>query len=81
MNLDEFQGRKPIDLIAGTNPIIIIDEPQSVEGRQTKERMKQFCLLLRFGILQRIKLTVCIIWCIALVRQMLTRKYLVKKLK
>lgn len=46
MNLDEFQGRKPIDLIAGTNPIIIIDEPQSVEGRQTKERMKQFCPLI-----------------------------------
>ena len=32
--------------------------------------------LLRFGILQRIKLTVCIIWCIALVRQMLTENTL-----
>ncbi len=38
MNLDEFQGRKPIDLIAGTNPIIIIDEPQSVDGtKKSKE--------------------------------------------
>lgn len=46
MNLDEFQGRRPIDLIAGTNPIIIIDEPQSVEGKQTKERLKQFCPLI-----------------------------------
>ena len=32
----------PIDIIAKTNPILIIDEPQSVEGKQTKERMKEF---------------------------------------
>lgn len=42
MKLDEFRSRRPIDIIAKTNPILIIDEPQSVEGKQTKERMKEF---------------------------------------
>ena len=28
---DRLNGRKPIELIAGTNPIVIIDEPQSVD--------------------------------------------------
>lgn len=46
MELDEFRSRKPIDIIAKTNPILIIDEPQSVEGAQTKERLKDFCPLL-----------------------------------
>ena len=42
MKLDEFRSRRPIDIIAKTNPIVIIDEPQSVEGKQTKENLKQF---------------------------------------
>ena len=42
MKLDEFRSRRPIDIIAKTNPILIIDEPQSVEGTQTKERLKEF---------------------------------------
>jgi type III restriction enzyme len=42
MKLDEFRSRRPIDIIANTNPIIIIDEPQSVEGKQTKENLKAF---------------------------------------
>ena len=46
MNLDEFRSRRPIDIIAKTNPILIIDEPQSVEGKQTKERLKEFHPLL-----------------------------------
>ncbi len=46
MKLDEFRSRRPIDIIAKTNPILIIDEPQSVEGRQTKERLKEFHPLL-----------------------------------
>ncbi len=45
MQLDEFRSRRPIDIIAKTNPIVIIDEPQSVEGAQTKERLKEFCPL------------------------------------
>lgn len=46
MKLDEFRSRRPIDIIAKTNPIIIIDEPQSVEGKQTKARLKEFQPLL-----------------------------------
>ena len=42
MKLDEFRSRKPIDILAKTNPILIIDEPQSVEGTATKERLKEF---------------------------------------
>ncbi|QFG67343.1 type III restriction-modification system endonuclease [Ornithinimicrobium pratense] len=30
--LDDFQSRKPIDVIAANRPILIIDEPQKVEG-------------------------------------------------
>ncbi|MCD7827140.1 MAG: DEAD/DEAH box helicase family protein [Clostridiales bacterium] len=46
MELDEFRSRRPIDIIAKTNPILIIDEPQSVEGKQTKERLREFHPLL-----------------------------------
>ncbi len=46
MKLDDFRSRRPIDIIAKTNPILIIDEPQSVEGKQTKERLKGFHPLL-----------------------------------
>lgn len=42
MELDDFASRKPIDVIASTNPILIIDEPQSVEGQKTKEALKDF---------------------------------------
>ncbi len=42
MKLDEFRSRRPIDIIAKTNPILIIDEPQSVEGKKTKENLKLF---------------------------------------
>ncbi|MDD2630025.1 MAG: DEAD/DEAH box helicase family protein [Limnochordia bacterium] len=42
MKLDSFRSRRPIDVIAATNPILIIDEPQSVEGKATKERLKEF---------------------------------------
>jgi type III restriction enzyme len=42
MKLDEFQSRMPIDILAKTNPILIIDEPQSVEGAATKEGLKAF---------------------------------------
>ena len=42
MKLDEFRSRKPIDILAKTNPILIIDEPQSVEGKATKDRLREF---------------------------------------
>ena len=40
--LDSFRSRRPIDIIAKTNPILIIDEPQSVEGTQTKKNLMKF---------------------------------------
>lgn len=46
MKLDEFRSRRPIDIIAKTNPILIIDEPQSVEGKQTKKNLAEFCPLM-----------------------------------
>ena len=42
MELDAFRSRRPIDVLARTNPILIIDEPQSVEGAATKEKLKEF---------------------------------------
>lgn len=46
MKLDAFRSRKPIDVIAATRPILIIDEPQSVLGADkknaTREKMKEF---------------------------------------
>jgi len=51
MELDSFRSRKPIDVIAQTNPILIIDEPQSVEGPATKEALKSFnpLIMLRYS--------------------------------
>jgi type III restriction enzyme len=40
--LDQFGTRKPIEIISQTNPILIIDEPQSVEGKKTMESMQDF---------------------------------------
>jgi type III restriction enzyme len=40
--LDDFGTRKPIEIIAQTNPIIIIDEPQSVDGKKTLQSMLDF---------------------------------------
>lgn len=42
--LDHFGSRRPIDIIAQTKPIIIIDEPQSVgrEGSVTLKSMEDF---------------------------------------
>ena len=44
--LDSFRSRRPIDIIAKTNPILIIDEPQSVEGPAAKKNLKLFSPLL-----------------------------------
>ena len=46
--LDQFGTRKPIEIIAQTNPILIIDEPQSVgkQGSKTLDSMQDFNPLL-----------------------------------
>ena len=33
--LDDFQSRKPIDVISANRPILILDEPQKMEGAAT----------------------------------------------
>lgn len=40
--LDEFQSRRPIDVIAANRPILIIDEPQKLGGKATQESLKLF---------------------------------------
>lgn len=56
MELDSFRSRRPIDVIAKMNPILIIDEPQSVEGTKTKARLKEFnpLITLRYSATHRI---------------------------
>ena len=38
---DEFSSRRPIDVLANTNPIMIIDEPQTVLGKEAKNATRK----------------------------------------
>ena len=51
MELDEFASRKPIDMIAANRPILILDEPQKMEGRATNEMLPKFnpLMVLRYS--------------------------------
>lgn len=40
--LDDFQSRRPIDVIARNRPIIILDEPQKMGGEATQESLTKF---------------------------------------
>ena len=42
MELDDFQSRKPIDVIKANRPIMILDEPQKMEGKKTTEALAEF---------------------------------------
>lgn len=39
---DEFGSRRPIDVIAANNPILILDEPQKMGGKATQAALKNF---------------------------------------
>lgn len=39
---DNFQSRRPIDVIAANRPIIILDEPQKMGGPATQKALKNF---------------------------------------
>ena len=41
MELDDFQSRKPIDVIRRNRPIMVLDEPQKM-GERTEDRLKEF---------------------------------------
>ncbi len=40
--LDEFQSRRPIDVIKSNHPILILDEPQKMEGAVTTKTPEEF---------------------------------------
>ena len=49
--LDDFQSRRPIDVIARNRPILILDEPQKMEGAKTMDSLKEFTplMILRYS--------------------------------
>lgn len=49
--LDDFQSRKPIDVIKANRPILILDEPQKMSGDATMESLKNFnaLMMLRYS--------------------------------
>ena len=49
--LDDFQSRRPIDVISRNRPILILDEPQKMEGAKTLESFKSFnpLMILRYS--------------------------------
>ena len=55
--LDDFQSRKPIDVIASNRPILILDEPQKMEGNATMEALPKFrpLFILRYSATHRIQ--------------------------
>ena len=44
---DQMQGEQPIAFIQKTNPILILDEPQNMEGEATKKALENFNSLFR----------------------------------
>ncbi len=49
--LDDFQSRRPIDVIASNRPILILDEPQKMEGKATIDALPKFkpLMMLRYS--------------------------------
>ena len=55
MELDEFGSRKPMDMIAANRPILILDEPQKMEGKATTDMLPKFrpLMILRYSATHR----------------------------
>ena len=51
MELDDFQSRRPIDVISRNRPILILDEPQKMEGAATMKALEEFnpLMILRYS--------------------------------
>ncbi len=49
--LDDFQSRRPIDVIQKNRPILILDEPQKMEGKKTVASFEEFnpLMILRYS--------------------------------
>ncbi len=53
--LDDFQSRRPIDVISSNHPIVILDEPQKMEGAKTLDALSKFkpIMILRYSATHR----------------------------
>ncbi len=53
--LDDFQSRRPIDVISRNRPILILDEPQKMEGTKTLTALEKFkaLMILRYSATHR----------------------------
>lgn len=54
--LDDFQSRRPIDVISKNRPILILDEPQKMAGAATMEALPKFSplMILRYSATHRV---------------------------
>lgn len=57
--LDDFQSRRPIDVIAANRPIVIIDEPQRLEAKKTLDALARFnsLFILRYSATHKVPRT------------------------
>jgi type III restriction enzyme len=55
--LDDFQSRRPIDVISANRPIVIIDEPQKIGAAKSLEALSRFnaLLVLRYSATHKVE--------------------------
>ncbi len=55
--LDDFQSRRPLDVIAANRPIVIIDEPQKIGAKKSLEALSHFnaLMVLRYSATHRVE--------------------------
>lgn len=57
--LDDFQSRRPIDVISANRPVVIIDEPQKIGAPKSLEALSRFhpLMLLRYSATHKVEHT------------------------
>ena len=57
--LDDFQSRRPIDVISANRPIVIIDEPQKISAAKSLEALSRFnaLMMLRYSATHKVEHT------------------------
>lgn len=57
--LDDFQSRRPIDVISANRPIVIIDEPQKIGAEKSLEALSRFkaLMVLRYSATHKVEHT------------------------
>jgi len=55
--LDDFQSRRPIDVISANRPIVIIDEPQKIGAEKSLEALSRFnaLMMLRYSATHKVE--------------------------